>query len=147
MANINIESMSGFLLGKKYWILMNWFHLKDDVLISVIGCQIRRGVKLRRPGNCPVSSIVFQKSFVFNWLGKFFLSSLVNLQMAFVWLCRGWRLLSQAGLLKSPANTWGGSAEHVPPPGETTAEKQMRLRESRHTTFSNVLVSPLARRF
>lgn len=86
MANINIKRTSGFILGKKYWILMNWFHLRDDVLISVIGCQIRRGAKFRRPGNCPVSSTVFQKPFVFNQLGKLFLSSLVNLQMAFVCL-------------------------------------------------------------
>lgn len=113
----------------KCWIFMNWFYSREDVLISVTGCQIERGDKFKRPGNGTVLKNCFSKftiSFVFSWSGKLFLSSLLNLQMGFVCLIVSKLKFAQScrPQQESPLNPWLGSGEHVPPLGGTIAKSR-----------------------
>lgn len=109
----------------KYWIPMNWFHPRDEVLISVTGCQTGRGAKFRKPGNCPVLSNWFLEASCFQPT-----RDPLSLLLGFVCLIVKVEGCSVMQASSSPLQTQRKDLVNMCP-WETTAEKQTHA-GSRH---------------
>lgn len=104
---------------------MNWFYPRDEVLISVTGCQIGRGAKFRKPGNCPVLSNCFLEVSCFQPI-----RDALSLFLGFICLIVKVEGCSVMQASSRPLQTQGKDLVNMWP-WETTAEKQMHA-GSRH---------------